>query len=258
MHSEQPILRVEGLGVQFGAFVALNDVNWSVDAGQVLGIIGPNGAGKSTCFDAVTNLVRRKGRVLLGGEDVTDLPANQLASKGLRRAFQQNAFFSHLTLLDNMIAVTQDGGGSSLAECLFQPFRQARRAREGREDAARRLVRMGIAPEYHDLLPGETSYGTQRQLSIALAFGGGARVLMLDEPAAGLGGEDMAELVRLLGSLRDEGVTIIIIEHHMDLIMSITDHIVVLDCGRLLASGSPTEIQQNPHVLEAYLGRDDD
>ena len=99
------LLRVENLGVQFGALVALDNLSWSLGRGEILGIIGPNGAGKSTCYDAVTNLVRRKGRVYLKGEDVTDVPANRLAAKGLRRAFQQNAFFDNLTVLDNMIAV---------------------------------------------------------------------------------------------------------------------------------------------------------
>lgn len=249
------LLRVENLGVQFGALVALDNLSWSLGRGEILGIIGPNGAGKSTCYDAVTNLVRRKGRVYLKGEDVTDVPANRLAAKGLRRAFQQNAFFDNLTVLDNMIAVTQDEGGSSLAECLFRPITERRRTRAARERAAERLERMGIERHLHDLLPGEISYGTQRQLSIALAYGTGADVLMLDEPAAGLGGEDMVRLVELLQSLRAEGVSIVVIEHHMDLIMSVADQIVVLDQGHLLAQGRPAEIQANEAVLEAYLGR---
>ncbi len=249
------LLRVENLGVQFGALVALDNLSWSLGRGEILGIIGPNGAGKSTCYDAVTNLVRRKGRVYLKGEDVTDVPANRLAAKGLRRAFQQNAFFDNLTVLDNMIAVTQDEGGSSLAECLFRPITERRRTKAARERAAERLERMGIERRLHDLLPGEISYGTQRQLSIALAYGTGADVLMLDEPAAGLGGEDMVRLVELLQSLRAEGVSIVVIEHHMDLIMSVADQIVVLDQGHLLAQGRPAEIQANEAVLEAYLGR---
>lgn len=253
-HSEA-ILEVEGLGVRYGALVALDQMSWRVGPGRILGIIGPNGAGKSTCYDAVTNLVRRSGRVILKGEDVTDVAPDRLAERGLRRAFQQNSFFDDLSVIDNMIAVSQQELGSSLLDCILHPFREQKIYREARLKAAERLERMGIPRSYHELLPTEIPYGTQRMLSIALAFGGGAAVLMLDEPAAGLGGEDMTRLVALLEQLRDEGVSLVVIEHHMDLIMSVADEIVVLDQGRTLAHGTPGEIQANDAVLEAYLGR---
>lgn len=255
MADSNSVLRVEGLGVQYGALVALKDVSWTVRAGEILGIIGPNGAGKSTCYDAVTNLVAHDGAVYLGGRDVTATPPHDLAGLGLRRAFQQNAFFDHLSVLDNMVAVAQHEMGSSFAECIFLPFAVASRGRSARKTAAKWLVRMGIQPEFHDRLPGEIPYGTQRMLSIALALGGGAKALMLDEPAAGLGGGDMKALVQLLDSFRSEDLAVVVIEHHMDLIMSVADKIVVLDQGRMLAVGTPSEIQKNEAVLEAYLGR---
>jgi len=255
MSETAPVLRVENLGVTYGALVALDDVSWSVGAGRILGIIGPNGAGKSTCFDAVTNLTSRRGEVFLAGDNITALPAHRLAKLGLRRAFQQNAFFSNLSVVDNMLAVMQDDWGTGLAASIFAPLAERHRTEEGHRVAAERLIRMTIPEEYHHALPTEIPYGTQRMLSIALAYGAGAKVLMLDEPAAGLGGEDMARLVDLLASLKEEGIALIVIEHHMDLIMSVTDEIVVLDQGRMLAHGTPHEIQNNHEVLEAYLGR---
>ena len=249
------LLSVEELGVSYGALVALDGVSWSVGSGEILGIIGPNGAGKSSCYDAITNLVRRRGRVALAGEDVSFVPAHRLAERGLKRAFQQNAFFDGLTVLENMVAVLQDTHGTGLPSCVFAARSAARRRRRAAMDAAERLVRFGVPAEYLRFKPSDVPYGIQRMLSIALAFGSGARVLLLDEPAAGLGGTDMSRLIDLLDGLRREGLALVVIEHHMDLIMSVADRIVVLDQGRMIATGTPRQIQADPRVLEAYLGR---
>ena len=249
------LLRVEDLGVSYGALVALDGVSWSVDSGEILGIIGPNGAGKSSCYDAVTNFVRRRGRIALAGEDVSGVPPHRLAELGLKRAFQQNAFFDQLSVLENMVAVLQDVQGTGLPSSVFLPRGAAHRRRRAAADAAARLVRFGVPAEYHALKPSDIPYGIQRMLSIALAFGSGARVLLLDEPAAGLGGADMSRLVHLLLRLKREGLALVVIEHHMDLIMSVADRILVLDQGRMLAAGTPREIQGDPRVLEAYLGQ---
>jgi branched-chain amino acid transport system ATP-binding protein len=253
--ASEPVLRVEDLGVSYGALVALDGVSWHVGAGEILGIIGPNGAGKSSCYDAVTHLVHRRGRVVLAGEDVSAVPPNRLAERGLKRAFQQNASFHDLTVLENMVVMLQDRHGTALLPSILLPFQEARRRRAATQDAAQRLIRFGIPAEYHGLKPSSIPYGTQRMLSIALAYGSGARALLLDEPAAGLGGADMKRLIALLQDLRAEGLALVVIEHHMDLIMSVADRIVVLEQGRQLASGTPREIQSDARVLEAYLGR---
>ncbi|WP_076960037.1 ABC transporter ATP-binding protein [Teichococcus deserti] len=250
-----PLLRVEGLGVRYGALVALQDVSWQVSAGEILGIIGPNGAGKSSCYDAATHLAMRSGRVWLEGEEVTAVPAHGLAARGLKRAFQQNAFFAGLSVRDNMVAVLQRDAGSGLLASLLAPWREAQARAALEAEAATLLEEFGVPHAMHDLRPGNIPYGSQRMLSIALAWGRGARVLMLDEPAAGLGGADMARLATLLRSLRDRGAALVVIEHHMDLIMQLADRIVVLEQGRMLASGTPREIQADARVLEAYLGR---
>ena len=248
-------LRVEGLGVRYGALVALDGVHWEVHPGELLGIIGPNGAGKSSCYEAVTAMVRRQGRVFLAGEDVTGAPPHELAGRGLKRAFQQNAFFDDLSVLDNMIAVLGRRAYASLPASVLMPGAAARRRRLAAEFAARQLERFAVPSNYHGLTPREIPYGVQRMLSIALAFGDGARVLMLDEPAAGLGGEDMERLILLLTTLKKEGIALVVIEHHMDLIMAVADRICVLDFGRQLALGSPSEIRRDERVLEAYLGK---
>jgi branched-chain amino acid transport system ATP-binding protein len=250
-----PALRVEGLGVRYGALVALEGVVWEVRAGEILGIIGPNGAGKSSCYDAATNMVRRSGRVWLAGRDVTDVPPHGLAALGLRRAFQQNAFFADLSVLENMAAVLALDHGTGLAASILAPWREAARRRTLEGEAAAILERFGIPCAMHARRPPNLPYGTQRMLSIALAWGKGAKVLMLDEPAAGLGGEDMLRLRDLLAGLKDSGAALVVIEHHMDLIMAIADRIVVLDQGCILATGTPREVQADPRVLEAYLGR---
>ena len=250
-----PLLRVEGLTVRYGALTALNDMAWQVSAGEILGIIGPNGAGKSSCFAAVTHAVRREGNVWLAGERVTELPTFELARLGLRRTFQQNAFFGELTLLENAMAAVLREHSTSLLRSLALPWVEAATRQRAEVAAADLLTSFGIPRQDHGKRPGDIAYGTQRLLSVVLAYGAGARVLLIDEPAAGTGGADMKRLAELLVELRRRGVAVVVIEHHMDLIMAIADRIVVIDQGRKLAEGTPADIQRNEAVLEAYLGR---
>jgi branched-chain amino acid transport system ATP-binding protein len=193
--------------------------------------------------------------VRLAGEDVTAVSADRLAARGLKRAFQQNAFFHDLTVAANMCTVLQDSHGTGLAAAIFAPWREASRRRGAEAVARGLLLRFGIPEEAHALRPTDIPYGSQRMLSIALAYGSGAKVLLLDEPAAGLGGADMTRLIAVLRELKAEGIALVVIEHHMDLIMSVADRIVVLDRGRQIATGTPRDIQADARVLEAYLGR---
>jgi branched-chain amino acid transport system ATP-binding protein len=250
-----PLLEVRGLGVRFGGFVALKDVSWAVSAGTIHGIIGPNGAGKSTCFNAASNMVRHSGSILLDGEDVTALPPFDLAARGVRRTFQQNAFFGGLSVLENMVAVLSRSRGTRLWEASLRPWAESRRRRQAEAVARQCLDRFHIPAALQQQAPASLPYGIQRMLSIALAYADGPRALLLDEPAAGLGGGDMDRLASVLRQLRAEGLGIVLIEHHMDLIMELTDRITVLDQGQMLAQGTPAEIRHDPRVLEAYLGR---
>lgn len=251
----RPRLEVRGLSVRFGGFRALSDVSWAVRGGQILGIIGPNGAGKSTCFNATTNMVRHDGQVLLDGDDVTALPPHRLAAQGLHRTFQQNAFFSGIPVLENMTGALLRSTGTPLAASVLLPWVEHRRRRAAEERARDLLLRFAVPEPLHGLPPGSLPYGTQRMLSIALAYAEGARALLLDEPAAGLGGADMERLAGTLADLRTEGIGIVLIEHHMDLVMELADHLVVLEQGAVLAEGPPPVVQADPRVLEAYLGR---
>ncbi|MGX0961661.1 branched-chain amino acid transport system ATP-binding protein [Bradyrhizobium japonicum] len=251
------VLRVEGLTVQYGALVALRDVSWSVHNDEILGIIGPNGAGKSSCFAAVTNAVTHRGRTFLDKADVSALRTFDLAGRGLRRTFQQNSFFGELTVLQNAVSAIFRDFSTDLATSLFAPWREATTRRAAELAAAQLLDFFGIARQYHDQLPGDIPYGVQRLLSVALAYGTGAKVLLLDEPAAGLSGGDMKKLADVLIGLRKRNLALVVIEHHMDLIMSIADRIVMIDQGATLATGTPVDIQRDPRVREAYLGRDE-
>lgn len=250
-----PALQISGLGVHYGALTALDDMSWSVDDSEILGIIGPNGAGKSSCFAALTNSVRHHGDVFLDGISVTDLPTHQLARRGLRRTFQQNSFFGDLTVLENMTSAIVVHRSTGLARSLVMPWSESATRRRTEDAAAELLMRFGIASDYYLRLPSEIPYGAQRLLSIALAHGEFPKVLLLDEPAAGIGGADMHNLIDLLRTLRRPGLALVVIEHHMDLIMSVADRIVVIESGRLLADGTPDEIAGNDAVIEAYLGR---
>jgi len=250
-------LRVEGLTVRYESLVALRDMSWTVRGGEILGIIGPNGAGKSSSFAAVTNSVPHSGRTILSGEDVSSVRTYDLAARGLRRTFQQNSFFGELTVLQNAAAAIVRSRSTSLAVSLLAPWRE-RAMREATEQrAAELLTSFGVERTYHHRRPGDIPYGIQRMLSVALAHGDGCKVLLLDEPAAGVGGGDMRRLADLLVDLRRRGTALVVIEHHMDLIMSIADRIVMIDQGVTLATGTPNEIQRNPAVREAYLGRDE-
>ena len=254
MASSSPALRVAGLSVQYGALKALDGLNWSVHSGEILGIIGPNGAGKSSCFAAATNSVPHDGDVYLNGVSVSGLPTHELARRGVRRTFQQNSFFGELSVLENAVAARIAEHSTGLGTSILLPWREARTRSRTEKAAAAMLEEFGIGREYHRRLPSEIPYGLQRLLSVALAYGDGAATLMLDEPAAGTGGADMTRLASLLTKLKAAGAALVVIEHHMDLIMSVADRIIVIDQGRFLAEGSPGEIQRNPLVLEAYLG----
>lgn len=248
-------LKVDELTVQYGSLTALSQVSLTVSDGEILGIIGPNGAGKSSSFAGITNAVKRTGSVSLYGENVDRQPTQVLARKGLRRTFQQNSFFSGFTVLDNAMAAFQVERGSSLLASITTPWVEARQRQRCRADAKALLNEFGVDSRYHDLFPDDLPHGLQRSLSIVLSYGAGAKVLLVDEPAAGVGGDDMQALADLLRRLRDQGLAIVLIEHHMDLVMGVVDRLLVIDRGDTIAYGDPVDVQQNPDVLAAYLGR---
>ena len=243
------ILETHGLTKSFGALTAVNAVSLRIEAGTLHSIIGPNGAGKTTLFNLLTGTFPpSSGSIVLDGHDVTGTPAHRVAHLGLARSFQRTNVFPAFSLLEN-VWVAAFATGRSWRGLLF---RNADRYPEAKERALRALADVGLEGKSRHLAR-EISHGEQRQLELAIALAAQPRVLLLDEPAAGLSPEESRRMVALVRSLKGR-YTIVLIEHKMDIIMSVSDRISVMHFGRLIAEGPPAEIQRNPEVRRAYLG----
>jgi branched-chain amino acid transport system ATP-binding protein len=243
------ILETENLTKAFGALTAVNRVSLKIEAGALHSIIGPNGAGKTTLFNLLTGTFPpSSGRILLEGRDITGTPAHSIAHLGLARSFQRTNVFPAFSLLDN-VWVAAFACGRSWSGLVWK---NARAYAEVGERARQALADVGLSHKANQLAR-EISHGEQRQLELAIALAAAPRVLLLDEPAAGLSPEETRRMVALVRSLKGR-YTIVLIEHKMDIIMSVSDRISVMHFGNLIAEGTPQEIQRNPEVRRAYLG----
>jgi len=248
------LLRVEGLAVHIGGLVAIADASFVVPAGQVVSLIGPNGAGKTTAFNVITGYMRpTKGRILFDGADITGLAPDRIAERGIVRSFQRTSVFTGCTVLENALMALHRRGSAGLLGALFRLPSARREEARLRAEAWAMLEFTGLA-ERADTLAEVLAYGEQRRLGIALAAIASPRLLLLDEPAAGLNPSETAACMALIRQLRDRGATILLVEHDMPMVMQMSDTIVVLNQGRIIASGAPAEIRANPEVIRAYLG----
>uniref|UniRef100_I2Q6R1 ABC-type branched-chain amino acid transport system, ATPase component n=1 Tax=Desulfovibrio sp. U5L TaxID=596152 RepID=I2Q6R1_9BACT len=258
MTADTPLLDVAAATVRFGGIHALTEADFSIAAGTVTALIGPNGAGKTTMLNAITGMVAlTSGHIRLAGQDIGTLPSHKRAAAGVVRTFQNLEVFTSMTVLENVMAgrhaLTRY---TALGSLLRTPaFRRAERV--CRDEALARLDFVGLADE-RDTPAGELPYGRQRLLEMARALAAEPKLLLLDEPAAGLNSKETARLGDLIAAVRDRlHVTVGLVEHDMDLVMNVSDHITVLHFGHPLASGTPEEVQANDEVVKAYLGEDE-
>jgi branched-chain amino acid transport system ATP-binding protein len=255
MRTTAGLLEVENITVRFGGVRALDDASLRVNTGEIVGLIGPNGAGKTTFFNCVSGVLKPdRGRVVFDGHELGDLPPHRRSRLGLARTFQNLQLFSGLTALENlMVAVDARSSRGMLADAFRTPL--ARLEERRAEERARALLHFLHLSDRADTLAGDLPVGLQRRLDLGRALVGRPRMLLLDEPAAGLDTRETAELAQLLLRVRDRfNVTMLLVDHDMALVMRVCDHIYVLDFGEMLTQGPPTEIRQNETVIRAYLG----
>ncbi len=248
------MLRVEGITQKFGGVTALSDVCFSVRKGEIKGVIGPNGAGKTTLFNIISGVYSQtSGKVFLNDDDVTGLSPEKLALRRMVRTFQNIELFNGLSVLENVMVGCHTRSRSGVLSCSLKLPGHRKEERTIRDRAVDCLKFAGIE-ELADMSAENLPFGKGRLLEIARALALDPVILLLDEPAAGLNSRETNELGRLIGRIRDAGVTVALVEHDMELVMDICDSIVVLNLGRKLAEGTPREIQENQEVIAAYLG----
>lgn len=253
------LLSVDDVSIQFGGLKALDRVSFDVREGEILGLIGPNGAGKTTCFNVMTGVYQpTAGEVRFAGEPLGKRKRFAITRLGIARTFQNIRLFGNMTALENVLVGADAHHRTNMLDALFRSPRHRREEREG-EETAREVMKFLGLDRKADELARNLSYGDQRRLEIARAMATKPRLLCLDEPAAGFNPAEKAQLMDLIRRIRDvRGLTVLLIEHDMGLVMGVSDRVAVLEFGRKIAEGTPAEIRNDPAVIAAYLGTEVD